>query len=132
VLAREFGDFRYARFHRLTVDTYSLQHPRDYMRSGKSFAAHLRGMCAALERDDASVVNRAVRAWLDGPRVIDSPEAPAPRRRGPLTIAHVHGARDAGKHVERVGEWARATWVAWEGWHDLARRWIDLATTPRR
>jgi hypothetical protein len=29
ILAREFGDFRYGRTHRLTVDTYSLQHPAD-------------------------------------------------------------------------------------------------------
>ena len=42
VIAREFGDYRYSRRHRLTVDTYSLQHPERYMRSGKSFTAHHR------------------------------------------------------------------------------------------
>ena len=36
VLAREFGDYRYSREHRLTVDVYSLQHPAEYMRSAKS------------------------------------------------------------------------------------------------
>jgi len=37
MIAREFGDFRYAREHRLTVDAYSLQHPDEYMRSAKSY-----------------------------------------------------------------------------------------------
>ena len=49
VVARELGDYRYGKTHRLTVDAYSLQHPEPYMRSGKSFAAHLTGVCAALE-----------------------------------------------------------------------------------
>jgi hypothetical protein len=44
ILLKEFSDFRYAKVHRLTVDTYSLQHPDDYMISAKSFAAHLTGM----------------------------------------------------------------------------------------
>src|SRR5262245_1929410 len=43
ILAREFSDFHYGRAHRLTVDAYALQHPDRYMRSGKSFAAHLNG-----------------------------------------------------------------------------------------
>ena len=34
VIAREFGDYRYGRIHRLTVDVYSLQHQEKYMRSG--------------------------------------------------------------------------------------------------
>ena len=27
ILAKEFSDYRYGKVHRLTVDTYSLQHP---------------------------------------------------------------------------------------------------------
>ena len=50
VLAREFGDYRYAREHRLTVDAYSLQHPDEYMRSAKSYAAHLTGAYVAFVR----------------------------------------------------------------------------------
>ena len=57
VIAKEFGDYRYGRIHRLTVDVYSLQHPEQYMHSGKSFAAHLTGICAALEYDDPLAVN---------------------------------------------------------------------------
>src|SRR5262245_31788018 len=74
ILAREFSDYRFGRLHRLTVDTYSLQHPEQYMRSGKSFVAHLTGMCAALESDDAVAINQAVQRWLNGPKVVERPE----------------------------------------------------------
>ena len=128
VLAREFGDYRYGRLHRLTVDTYSLQHPERYMRSGKSFAAHLTGMWAALDSDQAEAINREVRRWLHGPRTLPRPEEPPPGKRGELTIEYVLGAADAEEHLDRVGEWARSTWSAWSAYHDLARQWIDRAT----
>lgn len=129
VCAREFGDYRYARLHRLTVDTYSLQHPRQYMRSGKSFVAHLTGICAALEYDETVAINQAVQRWLNGPKVVERPEEPPPRKRGDLTIVYIHGAADTEEHVQRIREWARSTWSAWGMYHDLARQWIDRATT---
>ena len=94
VLAREFGDYRYARMHRLIVDIYSLQHPAEYMRSAKSYAAHLTGMYAALEECGAAETNRTVQQWLNGPKAFPRPDDPAPRQRGVLTILHVHGAID--------------------------------------
>jgi hypothetical protein len=129
ILAREFGDYRFGRLHRLTVDTYSLQHPEQYMRSGKSFMAHLTGMCAALESDDAVAINQAVQRWLNGPKVVERPEEPLPGNRGDLTIVYLYGATDAEEHVKRVQEWARSTWSAWSAYHDLARQWIDRAIT---
>ena len=125
VIAREFGDFRYGRLHRLTVDTYSLQHPRRYMRSGKSFAAHLTGMWAALESDRTAAVNRAVRRWLDGPTDVERPGVPPAGRRGRLTVLHLREAADADDHVTRVREWARSTWAAWHAYHDLAKTWVE-------
>ena len=130
-LAREFGDFRYGRLHRLTVDSYSLQHPSEYMRSGKSYAAHLTGMCAAIERNDARDVNEAVQRWLGGPKPIQRPSEPPPLARGSLTVAHVHAAADPGQHLARVREWARTTWEAWREYHALARQWIEQASAAR-
>ena len=123
VLAREFGDYRYAREHRLMVDTYSLQHPDEYMKSGKSFAAHLTGMYAALELDDTAAVNRAVQRWLNGPGAVQRPRN-VPGNRGELTIAWVHAASSPEDHVARVKEWAQSTWSAWSAFHELARQWI--------
>ena len=128
IIAREFGDYRYGRVHRLTVDAYSLQHPDEYMRSGKSFAAHLTGTCAALESreaQEAQDVNRAVQKWLSTNPKIEKPGIPG--RRGGLTVAHVHAAADADEHVSRVREWARDAWGAWAEHHELARRLIAEA-----
>lgn len=132
ILAREFGDYRYAREHRLTVDVYSLQHPAEYMRTAKSYAAHLTGLYAALERDDTAEVNRAVRRWLDGPKTFRRPGNPGPQQRGTLTIVHVHEAGEPQDHVRRVREWAQSAWEAWRDYHHLARQWIEEATARAR
>jgi hypothetical protein len=128
ILAREFSDYRYGKIHRLTVDTYSLQHPHRYMRSGKSFAAHLTGMCAALEYEDTLAINQAVQKWLSTNPRIDKP-AKIPELRGNLTIAYIHDASDAEEHTKRVREWARDVWGSWSEHYDLARQLISEATT---
>ena len=128
ILVREFGDYRYARMHRLTVDVYSLQHPAEYMRSAKSYAAHLTGVYAALREGGAAETNRAVQQWLNGPKALPRPGDPAPRQRGALTILHIHGAVDPEEYVRRVREWAVATWEAWRDYHDVARQWVEQAT----
>ncbi|AMW03908.1 DUF5946 family protein [Gemmatimonas phototrophica] len=133
-LAREFDDDRYARAQRLMVDAYSLQHPSDYMRSAKSFAAHLTGIYAALERRDAPEVNHAVQAWLNGPKTMPRPDHPSALRRGTLTILHVHEAGESEEHVVRVREWAQSVWEAWRSYEQIATKWIDaaIATVPSR
>lgn len=127
ILAREFSDYRYGKIHRLTVDAYSLQHPDEYMRSGKSFAAHLTGMCAALESEDAVALNRMIQKWLSMNPKVTKP-AHLPEQRGNLTIDYVHSASDADEHIKRVREWARDIWVAWSEHHNLARQLISEAT----
>jgi hypothetical protein len=131
VIAREFSDYRYGRIHRLTVDAYCLQHPDQYMRSGKSFAAHLTGMCSALEYQDSLDTNRTVQKWLSGNPVISKP-ARLPQHRGDLTIMYIHGAADADEHTKRVQEWAHSIWEAWSEYHSLARQLIIEATTKTK
>jgi hypothetical protein len=127
LLAREFGDYRYARLHRLMVDTYALQHPEEYMRSAKSFAAHLTGMCAAMETEDAAAINRTVQQWLNGPRQIERPADVPAGQRGAVTITYVHDTSEPDEYLQRIQEWARSTWSAWASHHALARGWIALA-----
>lgn len=126
VIAREFGDYRYGRLHRLTVDAYSLQHPEQYMRSGKSFAAHLTGVCAALAFEETQEINRAVQQWLSTNPAVEKP-AHLPQQRGELTVAHVHAAATPAEHVERVRAWAHSVWQAWSAHHALARQLIAAA-----
>jgi hypothetical protein len=127
ILAREFGDYRYGRIHRLTVDAYSLQHPGDYMKSAKSYAAHLTGVYAALEEGGAIETNRVVQQWLNGPRVLERPGQPPPRQRGDLTVLHAHAAASPEDHLRLVREWAASAWQAWHAYHQVARQWIDEA-----
>ena len=128
VLVKDYSDYRYAKTHRLLVDAYSLQHPKAYMLSGKSFAAHLTGICSALEFEDSSTINQTVQKWLSGNPKIEKP-ARLPQQRGNITIIYVHGATDAEQHCERVREWADSVWSAWFEYHDLAKQLIDEATT---
>ena len=109
------------------VDAYSLQHPKEYMLSGKSFAAHLTGICLALEFEDSFTVNQTVQKWLSGNPKIEKP-ARLPQQRGDITIIYVHSAADAEQHCERVREWASSVWSAWSEQHDLARKLINEAT----
>lgn len=131
VLAREFSDYRYAREHRLTVDAYSLQHPDKYMRSGKSYAAHLTGMYAALKGEFTAEVHRAVQQWLNGSKALQRPDHPAAGQRGALTIVHVLEAKGPDDHVQRVREWAASVWEAWRGYRPIAQQWIDAAGTSQ-
>lgn len=128
ILEREFSNSGYFRAHRLTVDVYSLQHPAEYMRSAKSYAAHLTGICAALESLSAAETNRAVQLWLSGAALLVRPGEPPQRQRGSLTIQHVQEAQHPDEHVRRVREWAETTWEAWRDYHALARQWIRAAT----
>lgn len=127
ILAREFSDYRYGKIHRLTVDAYSLQHPDAYMRSGKSFAAHLTGIYAALESEDALAINQLVQKWLSTNPKIDKPTR-LPEQRGNLTITFIHSAIDADEHSNRVRKWAQEVWDAWSEHHVLAKQLIDEAT----
>ena len=126
MIAREFSDYRYGRRHRLTVDAYSLQHPGSFMRSGKSFAAHLTGMCAEFEFNDPAKVNKSVQLWLSGSKEIPKPHC-LPSHHGSLTIAFLYGAEGAVEYLERVREWAACVWEAWSQHHNLARLWIQEA-----
>ncbi len=133
VLAREFGDDRFAREHRLTVDAYSLQHPDEYMRSAKSYAAHLTGAHVALERGAVAETNRAIQQWLNGAKALHRADQPEPGKRGTLTILHVHEATDPDDHVRRVREWATSVWTAWRTYQPIAQQWTDAAVgEPQR
>ena len=132
VLAREFGDYRYAREHRLMVDAYALQHPDEYMHSAKSYAAHLTGAYVAIEYEAAAETNRAIQKWLNGSKALHRPDQPEPGQRGELTILHLHMATDPDDHVRRVREWARSVWSAWRTYRPVAKQWTDEALGESR
>jgi hypothetical protein len=127
---REYEDMRFARYHRVVVDVYALQHPDRYGRSAKSFAAHLTGLCAWLDDEhDAQSVNAAVQRWLSGPSPIAKPALPPTY--GATTIRELVGADDPVRYGEALRRWARSTWDAYASLHATARAWIATAGATR-
>lgn len=130
VIGREFSRVELFQVHRLTVDAYSMQHPDRYMKSAKSGAAHLAGICWALEHDGGPEVSRMLSRWLDGTPDLPTVSPPQPAHRGELTVRHVHEAPDTVQHISRVQEWAESVWAAWHEHHDQGRAWVEEARGP--
>ncbi len=126
VLVREFGDERLDFVHRLTVDSYSLQHPGTYCRSARSLAAHLTGLCWVFDYGGDPGIDAALRRWLDtlpsAIHLLTPPESP-----GGLTIVDVRDALSRDSHAERVIQWARCVWESWSEHHDTAQAWVETA-----
>src|SRR5512143_3503952 len=91
--ARAAADVAFAYRRRAIVDAYCLQHPA-YILSLKSLAAHLCGLCAALERGSDPRATRAI--WSDLRVPPGGVKPPLPEVRGTLTVATVCTATTAG------------------------------------
>lgn len=129
--AREFSDVSYFGVHRMTVDTYSLQHPERYCASPKSLAAHLTGLCWLLEREgNRAVGSESLQQWLNGTPRLEKPAIPS--FRGKLTVADVGEAASPAAYARAVEAWARSTWEAYSSLHPLARNWIQLAVAGQK
>jgi len=111
--------------HWMLVDAYALQHPEPYCHSAKSLAAHLTGLCCALEHDRDQKLRATLQRWLNGTPALEKPEVPVAR--GRLTIADVHRVADSPDEKRVLQEWARSVWDAWSDHHETARRWIRTA-----
>ena len=125
--AREYADVRFAARRRMVVDTYCLKHAERYCASATSLAAHLTGLCIAMEhRGREEELNAAIQRWLSRRPELDKP--PLPATRGPLTIAAVRAATDLVDHRAAVDGWARGTWDAYAALHPMARAWVARVT----
>src|SRR5438309_1779666 len=87
--ARAFADSGFSYRRRAIVDAYCLQHPA-YILSLKSFAAHLCGLCAAVERADDARAERAI--WSDLRLPPDAAKPEMPLQRGTRTVSDVSRA----------------------------------------
>jgi len=125
LLARDFGDYRYGRVHRLMVDAYAVQHAESYGRSAKSFAAHLGGLCCHFEHPGDPEALPALQRWLNGRVPLERPEPP--RLRGAVTVAVAHAATDPEAYALAVERWARSAWEAFGELHDTARAYVATA-----
>jgi len=115
--------------HNLVVDAYSMQHPEDCCRSAKSYAAHLCGLCCAIELGGDPKLYWAIPRWLDGKVELEKP--PLLVVRGRLTIADIGASADA-DHPAQVRAWAANVWEAYAVQHEIARAWMRVALGARR
>ena len=115
--------------HNLVVDAYAMQHPEEYGRSAKSYAAHLLGLCCGVEHPNDPKLYWSIARWLDGPSQPDKPSLLTAR--GDRTIADVVNARPDEAFAAAVRDWAESVWAAAEPQHALARRWLaDTGVKP--
>jgi len=122
LMARDFEQpALYWKYHRMAIDAYCVQHAA-YVKSAKSLAAHLCGLCVALEQGNHAGAMEGIQRWLSTNPKLDKPELP--RFRGSVTIGDVYGKNDPIEYRRAVEVWARS---AWEAYHDLqpvAREWL--------
>jgi len=125
ILAREYGDPAYRGVHRLTVDSYAVQHPGEPSPPAiRSVAVHLMSLCLVLERDvDPDYATRALQA-LARTRERFHRLAPPPSL-GAVTVADVARSSSAPEHARMVRAWAESAWSAWAAHHDTVRAWLS-------
>jgi hypothetical protein len=124
VLSREYGDRAFAVWHRLTVDSYAVQHPgRPSPQAIQSVCVHLISLSLIVERaadpDYATrVIAEATRskerfAWLTPPSSM-----------GEITVVDVAPESTPAGHAQAVRAWAESAWSAWADHHATVRSWV--------
>lgn len=127
VLAREYENPRLFVVHRLSVDSYAVQHPGgDSRQAIQSVGVHLARLCLFLERGLTPAAANAAMLRI-GATKARMFKLPRPASLGALTVADVLAAPDEEAHLERVRRWAECAWQAWASHHDTVRRWVDAA-----
>ncbi len=125
VLAREYSDTSYFEVHRLTVDTYAVQHPGSTDRQSiQSVGLHLIRLCLFLEHGlTAKNTNNAMLEagkrkhsfiWLERPKSL-----------GSITTADVAATKSVDEHKTMVRAWAQDSWEAWSMHHSIIRSWLS-------
>jgi Family of unknown function (DUF5946) len=128
VIAREFSDAAYFSVHRLTVDTYAVQHPGSDKdrRAVQSVNIHLMALYLAIEARAANpqIVHTLKKAASKGKTIFEPLSRPEPAAYM-MTVGDVLKADNAQQHCKFVREWAEATWQAWQEHHSLAKAYAE-------
>jgi hypothetical protein len=131
ILAREYSDPTYYGIHRLTVDTYAIQHPGSTDRQSiQSVGLHLIRLCLFLEHGlTAEDANNAMLEAAKNKHSFTYLEPPS--NFGSITAADVVKAESADEHKVLVQKWAKSSWDAWSLHHDTIRMWLPDYTYHR-
>lgn len=127
VLAREYNNrtfFEDDCIHKLTVDTYAVQHPgRPSQQSIRSVGHHLVRLCLILNKKISPARTQDLMVemtkkkesfwWLD-----------PPQNMGKITILDVHCAEAPEEHKKMVLHWADSVWKSWSDHHATVKQWL--------
>ena len=121
VLAREYSTPALMRLHKLTVDTYAVQHPGiDVPPARRSVAIHLSRLYLFLERKlPIEQVNAAMPAI--SARKDQLPWLTPPTMQGTLTVQSLADA-SLSDHEAALLAWAQSVWTAWCEHHPTIRQ----------
>jgi len=133
VLAREYSDRGLDTVHRLSVDTYAVQHPGDRSpQCVQSVAVHLCRLCVILE--GGFPIERANAVMLQVKQIEHRfTYLEPPTSRADITVKDVVDAVSVDAHRAKVRQWALSAWNAWSVHHETIRRWLpmDFKNSPR-
>lgn len=125
VLAAEYSDVNLLQTHRLTVDTYAVQHSGNSAdrRCVQSVGLHLARLYKQLEcASDPQETNQVMRGFSRNKASLSALSPPVKFR---MTVADVVPFSGTGAHSHVVKEWAIKTWEDWSDHHDYIRRWVE-------
>ncbi|HET6534679.1 MAG TPA: DUF5946 family protein [Sphingomicrobium sp.] len=129
VMAREYSNPSLLSVHRLSVDTWAVQHPGDGSRRAiQSVGVHLARLMVQIEHGlPSDAVNAAMLRFAA--RKSELPELP-PRSRYSVTVADVVDAAEPEDHRAAVRRWSEATWNDWADQHNFIRNWAVHSPSP--
>jgi hypothetical protein len=118
ILAKEYCEYNYPEtIHRLTVDTYSVQHPGQPCRQAiQSVNIHLISLYLVLIKNfNGKMATKTIGDILSKKPKFEWLEPPVPN--GTKTVIDVLYAANIEEHEEKVMEWSKDVFNAWSKKH---------------
>ena len=124
-LAHEYSDPSLRQTHRMTVDTYAVQHPGSgkTRREIQSVGLHLARL--GVQLDQALTPEETNDVMLGLGKHKHTLEYLEPPAEFAMTVADVAPMAGTLQHVECVRAWASATWDDWAPHHGYIRQWTE-------
>ena len=124
LLAAEYATPELMAVHRLTVDTYAVQHPglATDRRAVQSVGLHLARLMLQLTRPRPPAETNAM--MLDFSKRKATLKALDPPASFAMTVANVAAYAGTPAHSAQVRAWAAATWYDWSPAHDYIKHWV--------
>ena len=118
ILAKEYGEYNYPELtHRLTVDTYAIQHPGQPSRQSiQSVNAHLISLYFLFVKNlSGKEATKKLGETLKKEPKFEWLEPPVPN--GQKTVIDVLKATNQEEHKKQVREWSKDVWNCWNSKH---------------